>query len=387
MIESTIASLTILKLHPADRKQFGLSSDLLKLRRAWPRASGHLALEYITGDGDIIAGQWFDDVEQLERIVRSSPKPTSVITSVTGAKIILHFEGADRRLPGLLPLLSRSEAQLLVHRPERRAVVRLKTPTGLCYAKVVKPKRTQFLATTEHATRTLAQEGGFTVPKLLKVDVKEGLTFWSALAGESIHKLLGSNRFITAAQATGQTLRALHGTSPPANIATHNAADEIGVLRRWFTLLEAFAPALERQIRTTAAGVLETLATDPLPSLVPLHRDFYDKQIFIDTKGHIGLLDFDTLAVGEAALDLANALIHFELRGLQARYPMKRAMIATTALLNGYRPDPAVHRRLNVYADATRLRLACVYAFRPYGMPLVPLLLARVGQPVVSMVR
>ncbi len=45
-----------------------------------------------------------------------------------------------------------------------------------------------------------------------------------------------------------------------------------------------------------------------------LHRDFFDKQVVVDADGRPGLLDFDTLAAGEAAVDVANMLVHLELR-------------------------------------------------------------------------
>ena len=94
-------------------------------------------------------------------------------------------------------------------------------------------------------------------------------------------------------------------------------------------------------------------------------------------------MDFDTLAVGEAALDLANALVHLELRALQGHCLPHLAETAAKALLEGYRPDRQVRRRLQAYADASRLRLVCVYALRPRQEP-VSALLDRLGQPVIG---
>ena len=37
-----------------------------------------------------------------------------------------------------------------------------------------------------------------------------------------------------------------------------------------------------------------------------LHRDFYDKQIVVDDAGGIGLIDFDTFAVGSSSLMFRN---------------------------------------------------------------------------------
>lgn len=383
---SILNTLAVLELPLADRERLGLSPGPLKLRRAWPRSAGHLGLEYIAGEGHIIPGQWFADSAQLEHVAgataRAGPAPLVTLAEVAGTRVLLQAGGADRRLPGLAPLLKQPGAYLLVHRPERRAVVRLETPTRLSYAKVVRPGRTQALAAVGSVVRNLGG-GAFIAPQPLAVEVKRGIIVWSALPGVSLYALSGQARLISAAQSAGRALKALHTAPPPPYLTAHSAGDEIGVLQRWLNRLETFIPPLSSQIRSIAAGLFEALnnSNTPSPSVL-LHRDFYDKQIFINAGGHIGLLDFDTLSTGEAALDLANVLVHFELRALQGRCPLGQATAAGAALLDGYEPGLSVRRRLDPYADAARLRLACVYAFRPYGVSLVPALLARVGQPI-----
>ncbi len=110
---------------------------------------------------------------------------------------------------------------------------------------------------------------------------------------------------------------------------------------------------------------------------VVLHRDFHDKQVFVPADGPPGLLDFDTLGVGEAALDVANMLVHLELRGLQGLLGKDAAGGAARAFAHGYRPAPGVRDRLPAYVNATRLRLACLYALRPRWAGLPAALLER----------
>lgn len=93
------------------------------------------------------------------------------------------------------------------------------------------------------------------------------------------------------------------------------------------------------------------------------------------------MLDIDTLCVGEAALDLANVLVHLHLRGLQGLVPAAAAAQAAAALLDGYRPPAPVVARLDAYADAARPRLACVYGFRPAAAGCSEALLATIGAP------
>ena len=78
-----------------------------------------------------------------------------------------------------------------------------------------------------------------------------------------------------------------------------------------------------------------------------------------------GLLDFDTIAAGDPALDLGNLLVHLELRAHQDVLSARAALDFGDALLAGYGASAALRRRLAPYASATRIRLACVYAFRP----------------------
>lgn len=54
------------------------------------------------------------------------------------------------------------------------------------------------------------------------------------------------------------------------------------------------------------------------------------------------------------------------------------------SLLEAYQPSHQVEQRLAAYADATRLRLACVYDCRPAELVLAPHLLALVGRPIGS---
>nr|MBA3329220.1 phosphotransferase [Solirubrobacterales bacterium] len=115
-------------------------------------------------------------------------------------------------------------------------------------------------------------------------------------------------------------------------------------------------------------------------ALVTVHRDLHDKQLLVDDEGAVGILDFDTLATGEAALDLGNLVVHLELRALQGACTAGAARAAREALLDAYAPDEALLVRAGTYAQATRLRLACLYALRPAPPAVVPELLSRLDR-------
>jgi len=380
-MRSTLDVLARLVLAPHEQARLGLGQAKLILRRAWPRSRDHLLLEYEAENGRLVPGQWFADAERcssaacdtLQATMAASGSgewtahrsPPSCVVHPLAAElgyVLLQVGGADRALHGLAPLLARPDAQVLVHQPERRAVVRLGTGGDVRFAKVVPPKRVAAVVAAGRTATNLAATA-FVTPKPLLIDHVAGVVEWSALPGTALYDMLGEQRMFGAAGMAGAALNALH-QAQPTSAKQHTAADEVAMLQTWIARAASFAPELREQLAAVTPGVFAALLADASPPVV-LHRDFYDKQVFVDDYDSVGLLDFDTLACGEAALDVANALVHFELRAVQGRSTAEQAQTAKAALLDGYRPDRHTLRRLDAYMNAVRLRLVCVYTFRP----------------------
>lgn len=354
--------------------KLNLPLGTLSLRRAWPRAVDHLLLEYMATDGTIVPGQWFKDQAHAEQTFAdlqrcASAKDIALIECMPGIPssgyVVLQRHGADCKLVGLAPLLAASGTQLLVHRPERRAVVRMETPKGLRFAKIVPPKRLTKVLSTGYMAAAIGRQT-FDTPRILQSDRHTGTVIWSALPGTMVYDSLDNPSLEQSMMAVGEALHGLHATTKPLELNTYTAESEIAMLETWIARLATFMPNLGDQCAALAPSVYAALA-EPSNDYVPIHRDFYDKQVFLSANGRVGLLDFDTFAYGEAALDIANMLVHFELRVLQGYLQPEQAERATAAFLAGYTPSPAVRERIDAYAAATRLRLACVYAFRPHG--------------------
>jgi Ser/Thr protein kinase RdoA (MazF antagonist) len=164
----------------------------------------------------------------------------------------------------------------------------------------------------------------------------------------------------------------------------HGPDAEARVLWMWMRRLPRYAPSLARPTSKAAAVVADALRPEQPVPLAPAHRDLHDKQIFLDGGPSVGLLDFDTLAAAEPALDLANLLVHLELRALQGNCDQAWAARMAKGLLEGYGRRWPGEDRLSAYADATRVRLACVYAFRPRWSGVGEALLFRVGANVLG---
>ncbi|MDT8304305.1 MAG: phosphotransferase [Anaerolineae bacterium] len=388
MLKFSLASLAVLHPTPGQQEALGRRGPF-RLRRAWPRSGRNVSLEYTDARGQLIPGQWFADADQLREVANetrlaSRPATARVIT-IPGDGLLLQVGGADRRLTALAGLLADPTAQLISHRPERRAVLRLLNGQGVSYVKVVRRDDIGRLAAANEALSALASlTNAFVVPQVQEVVEASGLIVVRAVSGTSYFQMLQETEegasLLRVTEQIGRALRALHQAELAPAARPHGPAEEIGVINKWLGHLQCHMPQVHARLQPYARSILWALEAEYSgPAL--LHRDFYDKQVIVGKARPITLLDLDTLAVGEPALDLANALGHLELREIQGRLSGERLARAAEALLRGYQPHTSVHRRLPVYTDATRLRLACVYSFRPGQHEVASRLASRIGRP------
>jgi aminoglycoside phosphotransferase len=327
----------------------------LGLRRAWPRPDGCLHLEYVDARGHTVAAQLLPDRARAETVVTAAGRGAELHPE---QPVVLHWSGADGRL-GALPGLVRRGGRIVSHRPERRAVVQ--RPDG-SYAKVVRPGNSSGLVATSERTR-LAARRAFVVPRVLAHDLSAGMVTWEELPGPTLlqvgHSAPGVADVVRAWAAAGRAVADLHGHDP-TGLSIHDARDEVRTTAGWVESAVAWG-LLPAAADPAAYRIL--LAGPPGPAGV-LHRDLHDKQVVLARDG-VGVLDLDTLAVGERALDLGNVLAHLELRIAQGLLAEPAAQLAGAAFRAGAAPDADTLRRIPAYQQVARLRLAGVYAFRP----------------------
>ena len=378
------------------RVRDAVSGHGFEVARAWPRDHGHLLLHLTDpATGKALAGQWFADHDRAARVCAETADvgpggegagtPTALpadddrvrLLPTTG--VLLQPGGADRRLPALRPLLAERGATLVAHRPERRAVVRHRGADGQpVFTKAVRREKLAGVLAAAQQTDV----PGVTVPRIVSVDTDRGLLTTAALPGRTLHELLGDegvplSAATAACRATGDGLRALHAATVPAGSRRHDVADEVAVTHRWLALASEHG-CLDASTATRLRRGVDTAArklAGPAPAPVRLHRDLHDHQVLVvlpagpgveePAPGSVGMLDFDLAAAGDAALDLANLLVHLDLRVLQGHTSRARSRACAEALIEGYGPVPNVSERLRGYAQLTRLRLVGVYAFRP----------------------
>jgi len=324
------------------------------VRRAWPRPGG-VAVE-------------------LEAPASGAPR-AAVAPALTGP-FTLVAPAADASLPGLAAVLARPGAQLRSHRAGRRAVVALPDR----YVKVVRPAKLPGVLAGARAALALAGEsrGRWRAPDVLAVDDALGLVELAPLPGRTLHALLGlgPSAAARAAGAAGGAVGALHATAGATLAAVHDPAAEHRVLADWCGHLAA----VDRSLAERAAARAAALEIPEPAALAPVHRDLHDRQVLLDGDA-VGLLDFDTVVRGDPSLDVANLLVHVELRVLQGACSPPAAEAAARAFLGALLVAPPASA-LAAYADAARVRLACVYRLRPRWAHLAPALLHRVGAPL-----
>lgn len=327
--------------------------DFISVARAWP--AGAPAPE---GDHRLLVEG--PDTAGRVRAARLHLRPSGDLGwAVTRAEVTR--PGADRKLPGLRA--ASEGGTVIVHRFGRRAVVRRSDR----FVKVVRPGRGAAVADLAGHGHRLATAAGFAAPEVLTAG--DDRAEFGVIAGSNLHDL-GSVAGIPAWRGWwarwAERWPALVA-SDPTGLGTHTAYDEVVNLRRWVGRVEQFAAlpaAVEPTFLDRVRAVATALTTGSPQSLVVSHRDLHDKQILADGSS-LGLLDFDTASLAEPALDLANLLVHVQLRRDQALWSARHAVIAeeaVSAVVAALSVDPV---RLDLYAEATRLRLACLYAFRP----------------------
>ena len=329
----------------------GAAAAPLQLRRAWPRSEGELALEYLGRDDNgrpmVVAATWSE---------------TDGLTFVPAT--------ADADLPGLGTVLAEPGAHLLSHRAGTRAVVRLPHE----YAKVVRPRRVLRLAET---LRT-AEQLRVAAPRVISVEAEAGVVRLAPLDGVPFGEVINRE----SATRVGGALRKMHAGPADAALSAHSSEDERHVVEKWLGHLDWLRADLAADARERARHVVDALADETPAQSAPIHRDLHDGQLVVRDDGSIGVLDFDTLARGEPALDLANLLVHLELAVLLGVVAREMVETAREALLAAYDPSPETARCIPAYADATRVRLVCVHAFRPGNTRAARALLDRVGSAV-----
>jgi hypothetical protein len=326
----------------------------LTVRRAWP---------------DLTAGHYLLEL--------AAPGRAGVRAAHLGSgQLELLPSGGDPRLHALAQVARKGE--VVVHRAHMRAVVR----TGDRYSKIFRPGRSADSTARHAGTAKLLDSGDFLAPEI--VSFAPGCLTLTGLPGRSLFEL-GNDSGVSDAWFGAawhkwsqgwvrQQCRARSSAHRPAleALPTRTAAVELENTQRlvqlWLLHAQNIPEAAPQRTAVRAAATqiaAQLLGTQPDP-LVWSHGDLHDKQIFAaGLDAPLALLDFDEAARAEAAADLANLAVHLQLRLRQGRLTAARYQAALRHVLSAAEELRVTPARFEAYANATRLRLGCLYSFRP----------------------
>lgn len=337
----------------------------LGLVRAHPRRD-RLHLDLVDDRGHRVIGQWIVAAETAEAVAAATEAVAPGRVRLLGSHLVLQSGGADRRLKTLAPLVD-AGADLVVHRPERRAVVRTGEGEDLTFTKVVRPARTAGIV---RRMEQAAAVPGLTAPRITAADEEKGTIRMSTLPGRTLHDLLAVDVPAGVSRSVGEAVRTLHSAVEVevegmvvrdlgAEVDTTRGLLDLARLHR--ALGRRALDALDRDVAQAASAVV---AAGPVGERAVLHRDLHDKQLLIDDC-RVGMLDVDTLGLGDPALDLGNLLAHLDLRVQQGWMTERTACDVEEGVLEGYAPGERTLCATAGYRALTRARLRALYAFRP----------------------
>ena len=97
MSSAPLEQINSLVLDEEETRQLRLTSDRLLLRRAWPRATTGLRLEYLSKSNEVVAGQWNCDTAALLSILKKLKRDCPSATAAIHRSVDVHVaEGRGR---------------------------------------------------------------------------------------------------------------------------------------------------------------------------------------------------------------------------------------------------------------------------------------------------
>lgn len=238
--------------------------------------------------------------------------------------------GEDHALAALAAVAARGT--VVSHRGGKRAVVRLRDDEA--YVKVVRPSAVAAVARAATVAAPFCAGFRIALPEE-DASLPAGAVRFPALPGRTLHAL-GADRTLSEsdwdaicagfAEAWCRAFPALSAAAAGAAAApgrTHDGAAEGRIMRAAAAGVAASDPDLAAALAQQASQLASRLVEYRGP-LVLAHRDLHDKQI-LWRDGVYALLDVDTAAFAEPALDLGNLCAEACLRVRQGVWSPARA--------------------------------------------------------------
>jgi hypothetical protein len=220
--------------------------------------------------------------------------------------------------------------------------------------------------------------GQLAVPRPLHVDAHSAVLLHTRTRGRCLADHTGNElpALLQGVERCGEALRELHEMPPQllaapgemaarVSVATHLAS----LVRPAPSMLAEQCPPLRRRVVQVTQDLIGAEAACGLVAAVPLHCNLHPRQVFVAARC-VEFVDWAQCGAGDAALDLANFMMHVD-----RRWP-RQAGVLHEGLLRGWlaagraapvrvpRREQALATRLHLYRAFHALRRAC----KAYGV-------------------
>jgi len=302
----------------------------------------------------------------LRRSAQAGLPGTELVALHDGATLLRIFP-TDAALPGLSPLIRSTRGEStsvtgdqgmgrlteLRYKPERRWVGRFDPAAGGPSLVLKLHARRRFAASVA-AARAFQDDGPLRLAPLRLEVPQLQLIGLGWLPGRLLSDALGECAATPGMLTTvGRALARLHGQAG-IGLPALPREREAATLEATAAGVAWLLPPLGGRITALATRLADRVRAAPVLQR-PIHGDFYAKQVLLDGE-HAGVLDLDSAALGDPALDLGLFLAHLERDRLRGGPVASPALIA--AFLDGYREEAGrVPGRLALYTAIALLRL------------------------------
>lgn len=212
------------------------------------------------------------------------------------------------------------------------------------------------------------------VPRVLAYIPKMQMLVQEKAAGQTLNELIATTSLTPFMPAAAAGLAKLHASrlptlAGPFALKPYTLADEVAALRPYGATVVAERP-FTRSIMAELRQQLEAWAGElgEAETAVAIHRDFYYSQLLFDGL-RLTLIDFDLLALGDPALDVANFVAHLHFMGLDVLGDFHTLTKDAELFKESYSWYAPVNKpfwgRVAFYEAATYFRLLNVIAPRP----------------------
>ncbi len=206
---------------------------------------------------------------------------------------------------------------VLAYKPERRCVLKVRSAEATYVLKLFASRGFDDAYNAARFSKDLSVR----VPKLQKKSRRHRALLYEYIEGPTLRDEVVAGRGVPGCAVAGKVLADLHSSSVNRAPSVVPAAANHSLLA-W--LLPEAAQDVQFIVASANAAIYKTIRTR-----VPLHGDFYDKQLVLTEDESAVVVDMDDSGIGDHRIDLATFIAHLEGVDPDSSGPCVEAFLST----------------------------------------------------------